>query len=130
MTRRSLSRAASAQTVRWTSGSRTWWTCSSGSASRSAFRPAKRATGHPATPTRFRRSACTGSPGAAWHALAIALDHGLPVRSLAQVWSIGPVGPRDPEVWELRFHPDVRGGLVTPPIDDWVVECVAKEDTA
>lgn len=66
-----------------------------------------------------------GSPGAAWHALAIALDHGLPVHSLAQVWRIGPVGPRDPEVWELRFRPEVRAGLVTPPMDVWVAECAA-----
>lgn len=71
-----------------------------------------------------------GSPGAAWHALGIALDHGLPVVDLAQVWAIGPVGPEGPPVWELRFRLEVRGGLVTPPMEQWVTYCEARKDTA
>jgi hypothetical protein len=63
-----------------------------------------------------------GSPGAAWHAVAIALDHGLPLRDLAQVWAIGPTGPQGPPVWDLRFRPGVTGGLVTPPMQEWVLE--------
>ena len=66
-----------------------------------------------------------GSPGAAWHALAIVLDHGLPVLDLAQVWSVDAHGPDGPPVWELRFRPEVRGGLVTPPMEEWVAECAA-----
>src|SRR5262245_26494518 len=64
-----------------------------------------------------------GSSGAAWHAVGIVLDHGLPVRDLAQVWSMGPCGPDGPPVWELRFRPEVRGGLVTPPMEEWAAVC-------
>jgi hypothetical protein len=63
-----------------------------------------------------------GSPGAAWHAVAILLDHALPLRDLAQVWPIGPTGPSGPPVWDLRFRPEVTGGLVTPVMDEWVLQ--------
>jgi hypothetical protein len=50
------------------------------------------------------------------------LDHALPLRDLAQVWAIGPTGPQGPPVWDLRFRPGVTGGLVTPPMEEWVLE--------
>jgi len=43
-----------------------------------------------------------GQLGAGWHALSVALNHGLPVAELRRYWSVQdgePVGPQ----WELTF---------------------------
>lgn len=60
--------------------------------------------------------AFVGSTGAAWHAVGICLDHGLPLRRLCRSWTFDTVGlDGDPATWELIFWPSVREGLVTPP---------------
>jgi hypothetical protein len=48
-----------------------------------------------------------GSQGAGFHALAVALDHGLPVNRLQRCYHVNSSELSGPW-WELVFHPTVR----------------------
>lgn len=45
-----------------------------------------------------------GPPAAGWHALSVALYHGLPVRQLSRVWSVTTDGEPDGPTWEMTFR--------------------------
>jgi hypothetical protein len=49
-----------------------------------------------------------GQKGAAWEALTVAMNYGLPVDSIKRVWTIEdgePVGP----TWEMVFYKKITG---------------------
>jgi hypothetical protein len=49
-----------------------------------------------------------GTPEAGWRAVAVCIDHGLPIRSLCRVWDVldtnEPTGPH----WEITFRQRMR----------------------
>jgi len=58
-----------------------------------------------------------GGKSAGWHALAVALQHGLKVLELRRIWPIidgEPVGPE----WEMTFNTPKGGGSYTVPKRD------------